>query len=66
MKYLSREVVIYSVAHVLTYVNARDNYLHLTDGVYEVEISRLSLSLLVYTSPLERPRGGMFLAVDES
>jgi hypothetical protein len=40
--------------------------LHLTDGVYEVEISRLSLSLLVYTSPLERPRRGMSLAVDES
>ena len=66
MRYLSREVVIYSVAHVLTYVNARDNYLHLTDGVYEVEISRLSLSLLVYTSPLERPRRGMSLAMDES
>ena len=27
------------MAHELTHVNARDNYLHLTDGVYEVEIS---------------------------
>jgi len=66
MRYISREVVIQSVAHVLTDVNARDNYLHLTDGVYEVETSRLSLSLLVYTSTLERPRRGSSLAVDES